>query len=121
MFNETSGSPESASNLPSAETMDALPAEVLLQLFPYLCRSEIKRVRLVCASFAVIAEQCLFRNLVLTPHLPSFKKLESIACHQRLSSHVRALLYDRRWLLEGLDSYGKWLEHTDLCRDPFSL
>ena len=80
----------------SAVTIPAsphLPTEILQQICGDLGRSDLKCFRLVCKDFGYAAESFLFRKVYLDRDVESFGKLYQIACHPRMSQHVRCLQF----------------------------
>ena len=79
-------------------TMPLLPTEVFLAVFQYAGRSDLKNARLSCKLLASVAEESLFREVVVVPHLDSLEQLPHLASHPTIGRRVQRLIYDTRTL-----------------------
>lgn len=77
----------------------SLPVEILIVVLEYVHGRDLKNARLTCKALAPVAEEHLFREFVLVPHMDSFRLLLKLARHATLSKHVEGLVYDTRMLL----------------------
>jgi len=92
----------------------ALPRELQEQILCDLPTRALKSVRLACAPLNRVAEEYLFRCLLLYPDTESFGKLDNISTHPRFSYYVRGITYSGNilfgddWMHDGELTFDTW-------------
>ncbi|KAK3613354.1 hypothetical protein LTR56_027936 [Elasticomyces elasticus] len=86
----------------------SVPPELLLVVFHYLGRPDLKRFR--CGSYACadLVTQLLFDEVQFDLEPGGCDNLISIARHTELRRHIRKLHLTRRRGLKGFDSFNSW-------------
>lgn len=102
--------------------LEKLPFEVLGMICAFLPRAYLKALRLVSRAFDGPSLSTLFRTIYLKVHLGSFEKLQAISRSEKLSKHVRYIIYDGRVLDTSRVSpdFAHWMDHN-ACSGLFYL
>ena len=85
-----------------------MPPEILELICQHLETPDLKTARFICQSFSAIAQEYLFKDILVRSNLGSFRKLSYVSRHPILKQLVHQVSYDGGVLQHGLD-YEEWL------------
>ncbi|KAI9723274.1 MAG: hypothetical protein M1812_001156 [Candelaria pacifica] len=91
-----------------------IPPELLLEIFSYHNKSDIKSVRLVCRDFHRAASQYLFERIYLSPHRLHLQILQDVSQHPIFSKYVREIVYDASYFDPDIDNTSKYQQELSL-------
>jgi F-box-like len=78
---------------PKANRIDSLPTELILLIFQYVDKTDLKSLRLVSRRLRDIAPWMLFTSVEVSPLVKRFEVLQSVANHPIISRCVRQIVY----------------------------
>ena len=67
--------------------------EILLTIFEFIEKVDLKHLRLVSRTFNIIAPEILFRSVNASPHTEDLKILQLISEHSIFRHHVQEVVY----------------------------
>ena len=101
----------------SASFSRKIPIEILRDIVSLLPGIDLKRLRLTNSYYSSIAEEWLFREIVVVPHRDSLRQLIKVAMHRDLKKHVHTIVYDTRMPISFEDIIMEYnATHTGLTR-----
>ena len=74
-----------------------LAPEILKLIVAHLSLWDLKSLRFTCNHFSDFTDPILFNTIVLVPCPASFNIITTLSHPERISRHVRRLIYDDRW------------------------
>jgi hypothetical protein len=74
--------------------LDRMPPEVILEIFEWLQRRDLKNMRVVSRKYQGYAKPLLFNKIYLSFNLKSFERLQEVAKNRTLSKLVQRVCYD---------------------------
>ena len=88
-FTQEQGHPKS--------TLLCLAFEILELIIAYVSLRDLKNLRSTCKQFSGFTDPILFHTIVLVPCPASFNVITALPHPDRISWHVKRLIYDDRW------------------------
>ncbi|KAI9701256.1 MAG: hypothetical protein M1836_001926 [Candelina mexicana] len=70
-----------------------VPTEILVRIFSYLHKDDIKCVRQICRDFVAASAQYLFDRLYVSPQELHLEILTAVSQHPIFSKYVREIVY----------------------------
>lgn len=105
-----------------------LPTEIIALITTYSARDELKALRLTDHAFSAVATAKLFEQIHISPNSLSFDRAHQVAGQNRLTKHVRGIVYHFGRLREvyaGFDAFkGEYLAKrlsAVRAHDPYEI
>lgn len=92
-----------------------LPDELLVDVFGWLPKSDLKSARLTCARFGRIGAQWLFQRVYFAPRQSAIETFINISSNPVFARNVKELIYDGRLFLQELTKYESYKAAFDDC------
>ena len=81
----------------STSALLCIAPEILELIIAHMSRWDLKSLRSTCSQFSAFIDPILFHTIVLVPCPASFNIIIALPHPDRISCHVRRLVYDDRW------------------------
>jgi hypothetical protein len=96
----------------SGGRLPSLPAEILVNIFGYLVKSDIKSVRLVSQEFNRQSSHFLFDGVHFSPQYENLEIFKAVCQNPVRRNTVKELVYDATWFVPEIDKsrYGHMLQ-----------
>jgi hypothetical protein len=78
-------------------TLLSLPHEILDLILAYASLRDLKSLRSACKQFSTFTDPALFHTVIIVPCSASLNLITTLPHHERISRHVKSLIYDDRW------------------------
>ncbi|CAD6585145.1 MAG: hypothetical protein ASARMPREDX12_001915 [Alectoria sarmentosa] len=101
-----------------APQLQGLPDELLVEVFRYLPKADLKSARLTCTRYAHVGAQWLFQRVYFAPSKAAIDTFLNISANPTFARTVTELVYDGRLFLPELTAYKPFKEAFDaIIRD----
>ncbi|MCJ1481770.1 hypothetical protein MMC06_001929 [Schaereria dolodes] len=101
------------------QDLSLIPYEIWNIIFSALSHNDLKVLRTLCRKFAIIAQETLFRTVVVAPRKRELRILARVANHPSLKTCVKHLFYDLSRYPVGFNHPRAALDYQRYLRDKY--